>query len=66
MVVSKYHTDVSATNIIKPTMGALPANDQQPFADLMRRKEEEVLRQLTEWHEKTKEKYLPYFTVDRH
>jgi hypothetical protein len=66
MAISKDHTDVSATNIIKPTMGALLANDQQPFDDLVRRKEEEVLRQLAEWREKTKEKYLPYFMVDRH
>jgi hypothetical protein len=32
----------------------------------VRRKEEEVLRQLTEWREKAKEKYLSYFTVERH
>jgi hypothetical protein len=32
----------------------------------MRRKEEELLRQLIEWSEKTKGKYLSYFTVDRH
>jgi hypothetical protein len=81
MAGSKDHTDVSTTNIIKRTMEALPANDQHPFNDIIRREEEEVLRQLVERRdkeeeevrrqlkerrEKTTEKYLSYFTVDRH
>jgi hypothetical protein len=46
MASFKDHTDISATNIIKPTLEALPTDDQQPFNDLMRREEEEVLQQL--------------------
>jgi hypothetical protein len=34
------------------------ADDQQPFDDLTRRKEEEVLQQLAEWCAKAEEKYL--------
>jgi hypothetical protein len=64
MVGSKDHTDVSATNIIKPTLEALLGDDQYPFDDLVRHKEEEVPRQLTEWQEKAEEKYLSYFTMD--
>jgi hypothetical protein len=37
MAGSQNHTDISATNIIKPTLEALPADDQQHFDDLMRR-----------------------------
>jgi hypothetical protein len=48
MVVSKAHTDVSATNIIKLTLEALLADDHLHFYDLMRLEEEEVLRQLVE------------------
>jgi hypothetical protein len=62
-------------------MEALLADDQQPFEDLVRRKEKEVMRQwieqhdkeeaellhkLSEWCKKAAEKYLPHFTVDRH
>jgi hypothetical protein len=76
MAGSKDHTEVSTTNIIKPTMKALSADDQQPFDDLIRRgevlwllakrhdKEDEELRQqLTERRGKAKEKYLSYFTL---
>jgi hypothetical protein len=82
MVGSKDHTDDSTTNIIKPTMEALSANDQHHFDDLTKCEEEEVLLQLVEWsnkeeeeevlrqlkerREKATEKYLSYFTVDRH
>ena len=55
MTGSKDHTKVSTTNIIKPTMEALSANDQHPFDDLIRREEEEVLRQLTEQRDKEEE-----------
>jgi hypothetical protein len=65
MIGSKDHTDVSTTNIIKPTLEALQADDQQPFDDLVRRKEEEVLQQA-EWRKKAKEKYLSCFMVDHH
>jgi hypothetical protein len=44
MVDSKDHTDVSTTNIIKPVLEALPANNQQRFDDRMRREEEEIMR----------------------
>jgi hypothetical protein len=83
MVGSKDHTNVSTTNIIKPTMASLSADDQHHFDDLTKREEEEevlrqltkrsdkeeedeVLRQLKEQREKATEKYLSYFTVDRH
>jgi hypothetical protein len=64
MVGSKDHTNVSATNIIKSTLEALLGDDQYPFDDLVRHKEEEVSRQLTEWQKKAEEKYLSYFTMD--
>jgi hypothetical protein len=52
---SKDHTDVSTTNIIKPTMVALPADDQHHFDDLIIRcEEEEVLRQLAKQCDKEK------------
>jgi cytidylate kinase len=81
MAGSKDHTDVSTTNIIKPSMEALLTNNQQPFDDLIRREEDEVLRQLVEQHDKEEEevlrqykerhkkatkRYLSYSTVDRH
>jgi hypothetical protein len=81
MAGSKDHTKVSTTNIIKPTMEALSADDQHPFDDLIRRKEGEVLQKFTKQHdkeeeevrrqlkvrrEKATEKYLSYFTVDCH
>jgi hypothetical protein len=37
---SKDHTNVSTTNIIKLAMEALPADDQQPFEDLVGHEEE--------------------------
>jgi hypothetical protein len=48
MADSKDQTNVSATNIIKPTMEVLLADDHHHFDDLRRREEKEVLRQLTE------------------
>jgi hypothetical protein len=66
MASSKDHTDVPATNIFKPTLEALTVDDQHPYGDTVRRKEEEVLWQLAEWRDELKEKYLSWFTVDRH
>jgi hypothetical protein len=81
MVGSKDHTNVCTTNIIKSAMGALPADDQQPFEDLVGREEKEVMRQwneqrdkeeaellhkLSQWLKEAAEKYLSHFTVDRH
>jgi hypothetical protein len=66
MAGSKNHNDVSTTNIIKPTMKALTADDQHPFHNLARCKKEEVLQQLADLCEKAEEKYLSYFMVDRH
>jgi hypothetical protein len=81
MAGSKDHTKISTTNIIKPAMEALPANDQRPFEDLVMRDEKEVMRQwneqrdkeeaellhkLSERRKETTEKYLSHFTVDRH
>jgi CHAD domain-containing protein len=62
-------------------MEALSPDNPQSFDDLIRREEEEVLRQLIEWRDKEEEevlrqlkerrekatgKYLSYFTVDRY
>jgi hypothetical protein len=81
MVGSKDHTKISTTNIIKPAMEALPANDQRPFEDLVMRDEKAVMRQwnkqrdkeeaellhkLSERRKEAAEKYLSHFTVDRH
>jgi hypothetical protein len=44
MAGSKDHTNVSTTNIIKPAMEAFPADDQQPFEDLVGREEKEVMQ----------------------
>jgi hypothetical protein len=81
MAGPKDHTKVSTTNIIMPAMEALPADDQQPFEDLVMRNEKEVMRQwnkqhnkeeaellhkLPERHKEAVEKYLSHFTVDRH
>jgi aldehyde:ferredoxin oxidoreductase len=79
MVGSKDHTKISTTNIIKPAMEALPADDQRPFEDLVTC-DEEVMRQWNEQHDKeaellhklserrkeAAEKYLSHFMVDRH
>jgi hypothetical protein len=61
--------------------GALPADDQKPFEDLVMRDEKEVMRQWNEQRDKEEaellhklserrkeaaEKYLSHFTVDRH
>jgi hypothetical protein len=56
MAGSKDHTNVSTTNIIKPIMEALPADDQQPFKDLER--EKEVMRQWTEQCDKEEAELL--------
>jgi hypothetical protein len=81
MAGSKDHTKISTTNIIKPAMEALPADDQRPFEDLVMRDEKEVMRQWNEQRDKEEvellhklseqckeaaEKYLSHFTVDRH
>jgi hypothetical protein len=52
MAGSKDHTKISTTNIIKPTMEALPADDQRPFEDLVMRDEKEVMRQWNEQRDK--------------
>jgi hypothetical protein len=81
MAGSKDHTKISTTNIIKPAMEALPADDQRPFEDLVMRDEKEVMRQWNEQRDKEEaellhklserrkeaaEKHLSHFTVDRH
>jgi CHAD domain-containing protein len=66
MTGCKDHINVSTTNIIKTTLEALPADNQQHFDDSMRQEEEELLRQLVEQREKAKEKYLSYFMLDSH
>ena len=81
MAGSKDHTKIFTTNIIKPAMEALPADDQRPFEDLIMHDEKEVMRQWNEQRDKEEaellhklserrkeaaEKYLSHFTVDRH
>jgi hypothetical protein len=46
MAGSKDHTEVSTSNIIKPTLEELFVNDQQRFEDIMKQNEKEVLQQL--------------------
>jgi hypothetical protein len=80
MAGSKDHTKISTTNIIKPAMEALSADDQRPFEDLVMRDEKDVmvqwneqrdkeeakrLHKLTQWRKEAAEKYLSHFTVDR-
>jgi hypothetical protein len=52
MARSKDHTKISTTNIIKPAMEALLADDQRPFEDLVMRDEKEVMRQWNEQRDK--------------
>jgi hypothetical protein len=81
MAGSMNHNKISTTNIIKPAMEALPANDQRPFEDLVmhdkkkvmrqwneqRGKEEaELLHKLSERHKEAMEMYLSHFMVDCH
>jgi hypothetical protein len=58
MAGSEDPTKVSTTNIIKPTMGALPADDKQPFEDLVMRDEKEVMRQWNEQRDKEEAELL--------
>jgi hypothetical protein len=58
MVGSKDHTKISTTNIIKPAMEALPADDQRPFEDLVMRDEKEVMRQWNEQRDKEEAELL--------
>jgi hypothetical protein len=44
MAGSNDHTNVFTTNIIKPAMEALPADDQYPFEDLIGYEEKKVMR----------------------
>jgi uncharacterized damage-inducible protein DinB len=55
---NKWPTYVSTINIIKATMEALPVDDQHQFDDLIKRQEEEVLRQLAERCDKEDEDVL--------
>jgi hypothetical protein len=58
MAISKDHTKVSTTNIIKPAIEALPADNQQPFEDLVMRDEKEVMCQWNEQRDKEEVKLL--------
>jgi hypothetical protein len=57
MAGSKDHTKISTTNIIKPAVEALPADDQRPFEDLVMR-DEEVMRQWNEQRDKEEAELL--------
>jgi hypothetical protein len=48
---SKYHTDISLDNIIKPVVESLMADEQQQYENYMRQ---------------AKEKFLWQYTMDRH
>jgi hypothetical protein len=52
---SKDRTNVSPSNIIKPTLENLPANEQQRFQDYMNKVQEEATA-----------KYMAHFTMDQH
>jgi aspartate/methionine/tyrosine aminotransferase len=74
MAGSKNHTDVCTTNIIKPALEALSADDRMRHEEeeMMRqlaerrKEEEEMMRQLAERCKKAEEEYILYFAVDRH
>jgi hypothetical protein len=59
MVGSKDDTEVSPSNIIKPTLESLSVEDQWRFENYIKQ------RQAQE-HEEVKEKYQAHFKVDRH
>jgi hypothetical protein len=55
MADSKDHIDISPSNIIKPALENLSADEQQRFQDYMNKVQEEATM-----------KYLAHFTMDRH
>jgi hypothetical protein len=59
MAGSKDQTEVSPSNIIKPTLESLSVEDQRRFENYIKQ------RQAQE-HEEAKEKYQAHFKVDRH
>jgi hypothetical protein len=59
MASSKDRTKVSLSNIMKPTLESLSAEDQQQFEDYIR-------QQQAQERKEAKVKYLAHFKVDRH
>jgi hypothetical protein len=55
MVGSKDHTNIFPSNIIKPALESLPADEQQQFWGYMNKVQEEA-----------REKYLAHFTINQH
>jgi hypothetical protein len=66
MVGSKDHTDISSDNILRPAVESLPIDEQQLYEDLMSQVREDACRHSAKAEEEATEKFLSYFTVDRH
>jgi hypothetical protein len=54
MVDSKDRTEASPSNIMKPTLESLSAEDQQQFKDYMRQQQEEMLQRQAQERGKRK------------
>jgi hypothetical protein len=63
---SKDHTNISLDNILMSGIESLSAYEQQLYEDLMSQMREDVHRQIVKAEEEATEKFLSYFTVDRH
>jgi hypothetical protein len=63
---SKDHTYISQDNILRSAIKSLSADEQQLYEDLMSQMREHARRQIAKAEEEATEKFLSYFTVDRH
>jgi hypothetical protein len=63
---SKDHTNISLDNILMSAIESLSAYEQQLYEDLMSQMREDVHCQIVKAEEEATEKFLSYFTVDRH
>jgi hypothetical protein len=66
MVGSKNRTKISQDNMLRLAFESSSATEQQLYEDLMSQLREDVHRHTTKVDEETMEKFLSYFTVDRH
>jgi hypothetical protein len=63
---SKDHTIISLDNILRPAIGSLSIDEKQLYEDLMIQMREDACRQTAKAEEEATDKFLSYFTVDRH
>jgi hypothetical protein len=66
MTGSKDHIDISPDNILRPAIESLSVDEQQLYEEMMSRMREDARRQIAKVEEGATEKFLSYFTVDRH